>query len=240
MGLAMAKKFAIEGSYVVITGRNRERLEKAKEDVQQFNGQVLSISMDVREPDQVQKTVCQTLERFGRIDGLINNAAGNFLVRAEELSINGWNSVVDIVLNGTWYCSQAVAKEWIKEGFKGSIVNIIATYAWTGCPGVVHSAAAKAGVLAMSKSLAVEWGRNYGIRVNCIAPGFVEDTGGAKKLIPDKQTFEQVVKMIPNKRFARSAEIADVAYFLLSPQAEYINGEVITVDAGASLGQGLF
>jgi NAD(P)-dependent dehydrogenase (short-subunit alcohol dehydrogenase family) len=238
MGFAMARRFAKEGSRVVITGRDQEKLAKAQEEIQQERGQVLAISMDVRQPEQVQRMVEQTKETFGRIDGLINNAAGNFIVRAEDLSINGWNAVVQIVLNGTWYCSQAVAKEWIASGTKGSILNIIATYAWTGCPGVVHSAAAKAGVLAMSKTLAVEWGRRYGIRVNCIAPGFVEGTGGAERLIQSEEMFERIRKSIPLGRMANTEEIARLACFLMSPEAEYINGDCITIDAGASLGQG--
>ena len=121
-------------------------------------------------------------EKFGRIDGLVNNAAGNFIVRAEELSPNGWKSVIDIVLNGTFYCSSAVGKYWIENKQKGTILNMLATYAWDAGAGVIHSAAAKAGVMSLTRTLAVEWGTQYGIRVNGIAPGPIERTGGADKL----------------------------------------------------------
>lgn len=163
MGKAMAKNFAQEGAKVVITGRSMERLQAAQEELEQVEGQVLCVEMDVRDPDKVQYTIEETKKRFGEIDFLVNNAAGNFMCAAEDLSINGWNSVVDIVLNGSWYCSQAVGKEWIKTGKKGRILNIVTTYSWTGGAGVIHSASAKAGVLAMTRTLAVEWGTKYGI-----------------------------------------------------------------------------
>ena len=145
IGKAMAKKFAMEGANVVITGRNAERLDEAEKEFKSFIGKVKTIQMDVRNPEQVQEMVEQTKESFGTIDFLVNNAAGKFVCPAEDLSVNGWNSVVDIVLNGTWYCSQAVGKEWIEKGQKGSILNIVATYAWGAGPGTVHSASAKAG-----------------------------------------------------------------------------------------------
>jgi len=160
IGKGIAARLCRDGAHVVIIGRNEEKLNRAREEIETFDGQVLTIPMDVRNPDQVAEMVKKTKERFGRIDHLINNAAGNFIVHAEDLSINGWNAVINIVLNGTWYCSQAVAKDWIASGGKGSIVNIVATYAWTGCAGVVHSVAAKAGVLAMSQTLAVEWAKS--------------------------------------------------------------------------------
>lgn len=149
------------------------------------------------DPDKVQYTIEETKKRFGEIDFLVNNAAGNFMCAAEDLSINGWNSVVDIVLNGSWYCSQAVGKEWIKTGKKGRILNIVTTYSWTGGAGVIHSASAKAGVLAMTRTLAVEWGTKYGICVNAIAPGPIEDTGGAAKLLQSEEARKQVLKGVP-------------------------------------------
>lgn len=171
MGRAMAAQFAQDGAYVVITGRNAERLEVAKQEIATAEDQVLTVQMDVRNTDDVERMVRETVERFGRIDYLVNNAAGNFIVAAEDLSYNGWNSVINIVLNGTFYCSSAVGRYWIKEGIRGSIINMVATYAWDAGPGVIHSASAKAGVLAMTRTLAVEWGKKYGIRVNAIALG---------------------------------------------------------------------
>src|SRR5690625_4368972 len=144
---------------------------------------VLPIVMDVRNIDDVGRMVEETVETFGKIDFLVNNAAGNFIVNAEDLSPNGWKAVIDIVLNGTFYCSQAVGKYWIEKDIQGSIVNMGATYAWDAGAGVVHSAAAKAGVLSLTRTLAVEWGTKYGIRVNAIAPGPIERTGGAEKLM---------------------------------------------------------
>lgn len=165
MGKAMATRFAADGAKVVITGRSLERLEEAKKDIEQEEGQVLCIDMDVRDPERVQYTVDETIKTFGKIDGLVNNAAGNFICAAEDLSYNGWNSVIDIVLNGTFYCSQAIGKEWIKSGHKGRILNIVATYSWTAGAGVIHSASAKAGVLAMTRTLAVEWEVNTVLRL---------------------------------------------------------------------------
>ncbi|MFC4076669.1 2,4-dienoyl-CoA reductase [Salinithrix halophila] len=232
MGKAMATRFCRDGANVVITGRNPEKLEAAQNEMSSLAGQVLTVSMDVRKPEQVEETVQKARETFGPIDALVNNAAGNFVVPAEELSANGWNAVIDIVLNGTWNCTQRVAKDWIAEGKSGSVVNIVATYAWTGAAGVVHSASAKAGVLAMTRTLAVEWGHKYGIRLNCIAPGAVEKTGGVEKLILDERMHKRVLAGIPAGRFGKLEEIAGVAAFLLSPDAAYINGDCITMDGG--------
>lgn len=241
LGKGMAIKYAKEGWKVVIAGRTAERLEQAKNEIEQFEGQVVTVQMDVRNPEQVDYMVKKTKEHFGQIDVLINNAAGNFIARAEDLSVNGWNSVIDIVLNGTWFCTQAVGKEWIATGKKGSIINIVATYAWNGgAPGVVHSAAAKAGVLSMSQTLAAEWGRSYGIRVNCIAPGGIEGTEGIGRLAATEERRKQAISKIPLGRLGRVEEIAEVAYFLSSKQAAYINGECMNVDAGANLAKSNF
>lgn len=232
MGKAMAARFCQEGANVVICARNEERLQEVKVELETFPNQVLTIPLDVRDEDKVQEMVELVHNTFGRIDYLVNNAAGNFVVPAEKLSSNGWKSVIDIVLHGTWYCTQAVGHYWMNHGIKGSIINIIATYAWTGAAGVVHSAAAKAGVLAMTQTLAVEWGSKYGIRVNAIAPGPIERTGGAEKLIQDEKAYQMLSRQIPLQRFGTPEEIANVAYFLLSDQASYINGDCITVDGG--------
>jgi NAD(P)-dependent dehydrogenase (short-subunit alcohol dehydrogenase family) len=232
MGKAIATRLCQEGANVVISGRNEERLLQAKAEIETFSGQVLTVQMDVREIDQVEEMVRRTKETFGQIDHLVNNAAGNFVVPAEDLSLNGWHSVINIVLNGTWYCSQTVAKDWIASGHKGSILNIVATYAWTGAAGVVHSAAAKAGVLAMTQTLAVEWGSKYGIRVNCIAPGAIDNTGGTEKLIANEKMAMMLKQAIPLKRFGQPEEIAGLAKFLLSDEAAYINGECVTMDGG--------
>jgi len=240
MGKAMATRFAADGAKVVITGRSLERLEEAKKDIEQEEGQVLCIDMDVRDPERVQYTVDETIKTFGKIDGLVNNAAGNFICAAEDLSYNGWDSVIDIVLNGTFYCSQAVGKEWIKSGHKGRILNIVATYSWTAGAGVIHSASAKAGVLAMTRTLAVEWGSKYGITVNAIAPGPIDNTGGAKKLTLSEDARQQTLDSVPVGRMGQPEEIVGLARFLFSDEAAYINGDCITMDGGQWLNRNPF
>lgn len=232
IGKAMAQKFAKEGANVVITGRNAERLKSAKNEIETFDGQVLDFQMDVRIPEQAQAMVEAAKERFGKIDVLINNAAGNFICAAEDLSVNGWNAVINIDLNGTWYCTQAVGKEWIANKQKGSILNIVATFAWGAAPGNVHAASAKAGILAMTRTLAVEWGSKYGIRANAIAPGPIENTEGVARLIDAEDGYKKAANSIPLKRFGRGDEIANLAYALQTPELEYITGECIAMDGG--------
>lgn len=238
MGKFMAKRFADEGANVVITGRNVERLEATKKELEETaTGKVTYVQMDVRNVEDAERMVEETVAKFGGVDHLVNNAAGNFIVAAEDLSANGWNSVIDIVLNGTFYCSKAVGDYWIKEKRKGSILNMVATYAWDAGAGVIHSAAAKAGVLSLTRTLAVEWGSKYGIRVNAIAPGPIERTGGAERLMLSEEMAERTKESVPLKRFGTPEEIAGLAYFLLSDDAAYINGEVVTMDGGQWLNQ---
>ncbi|TYS70796.1 2,4-dienoyl-CoA reductase [Sutcliffiella horikoshii] len=232
MGKYMALKFAQEGYNVVITGRDLDRLAQAKEEIKGHDGEVLTVQMDVREPEHVERMVKLTDEAFGRIDLLVNNAAGNFICPAEKLSVNGWKSVIDIVLNGTFYCSSAVGNYWMERKVKGSMINMVATYAWNAGAGVVHSAAAKAGVLSLTRTLAVEWGTKYGIRVNAIAPGPIERTGGADKLMQSEEEAKKVAASVPLKRFGTPEEIAELAFFLSSEKAAYINGECVTMDGG--------
>ncbi|WP_210469559.1 2,4-dienoyl-CoA reductase [Sporosarcina sp. 6E9] len=229
MGKYMAKKFTDEGANVVITGRNLDRLHAAKEEI----GENASVfQMDVRDVESVQQMVNFADKKFGRIDGLVNNAAGNFIVRAEDLSANGWKSVIDIVLNGTFYCSSAVGKYWIENKQKGAILNMLATYAWDAGAGVVHSAAAKAGVMSLTRTLAVEWGTQYGIRVNGIAPGPIERTGGADKLWESEEAAKRTLASIPLGRIGKPEEIAELAAFIMSEKAAFMNGEIVTLDGG--------
>lgn len=238
MGKYMALKFAEAGANVVITGRNKANLQAVKDNILKADsGNVLIIPMDVRNPEDVRRMVDTTIETFGSIDHLVNNAAGNFICAAEDLTINGWNAVIDIVLNGTFYCSSSVGKHWINNHQSGSILNMVATYAWDAGSHVIHSAAAKAGVLSMTRTLAVEWGSKYGIRVNAIAPGPIERTGGAERLFESEEAAKRTIDSVPLKRLGKPEEIADLAYFLLSDQAAYINGEVVTMDGGQWLNQ---
>lgn len=232
MGLHMAKCFVEAGAKVAIAGRNEERLEAARKEIAQGKeDDVLTIQMDVREVEDAERMVAETVSAFGKVDHLVNNAAGNFIVPAEDLSPNGWNAVINIVLNGTFYCSHAVGNYWIENKIKGSILNIVATYAWGAGAGVIHSASAKAGVLAMTRTLAVEWGSKYGIRANAIAPGPIERTGGADRLFQSEEAAERTLKSVPLKRLGTPEEIAALANFILS-EASYMNGEVVTLDGG--------
>lgn len=234
MGKYMAKKFAQDGANVIITGRDLEKLNAAK---QEIGENAYTFQMDVREIETIEALIHYADKTFGKIDGLVNNAAGNFIVQAEDLSPNGWKSVIDIVLNGTFYCSSAVMNYWKEKGQKGAILNMLATYAWDAGPGVVHSAAAKAGVMSLTRTLAVEWGRKYGVRVNGIAPGPIERTGGAEKLFQSEKAAQRTIQSVPLGRVGKPEEIAELAAFIMSDKASYMNGEIVTLDGGQWLNQ---
>ncbi len=240
LGKSMATRYAELGADLVITSRRHEVINSTAEELREYGGKVLAVSCDVRDPDQVQNMVDQTVNEFGKIDILLNNAAGNFISPTENLSSNGFKTVVDIVLNGTFNCTHAVGKEMIAAG-GGSILNIVTTYAWTGSGYVVPSAAAKAGVLAITRSLAVEWAK-YGIRSNAIAPGPFPTEGAWSRLAPPGLGIEKKMKnRIPLKRFGEHIELANLAAYLISDEAGYINGEVVTIDGGEWLkGAGQF
>jgi len=240
MGLAIAKEYARLGANVVIASRKEEVLEKAAAEIRAGAAEGAEVAwyiLDVRQPDAIEEVARQIDERFGLAEILVNNAAGNFVVPASQLSINGWRSVIDIVLNGTFYCSKIFGSRLLEAGKPGSIINLVATYAWTGGPGTVHSAAAKAGVLSLTQTLAVEWGMN-GVRVNAIAPGPIENTGGAEKLFSVPEVSEAVRKSVPLHRFGRPEEIAWLASYLASDYAAYVNGACVVADGGAWLDKG--
>ena len=239
LGLAIARRLGGLGARVVIASRSTEHLDDGAAALARDGIEALAVQVDVRQPDQVDRMVAQAVERFGRVDILVNNAAGNFICRAEDLSPNGWNAVINIVLNGSFYCSRAVGRHMIARGGGGSIVSILATYAWTGSAGTVHSAAAKAGVMAMTQTLAVEWAP-HGIRVNGVAPGPIESPGAAKQLWNTPEMVERLTRSVPLKRWGKPGEIADAVAFLVSPHAAYITGDVLTVDGGQWLGAGPF
>jgi len=237
LGRAMALEFARLGASLVLASRQAEHLEPAAREIRERGGRALAVPTDVRQPEQVDRLVEETLREFGRVDILVNNAAGNFICRAEDLSPNGWRAVVDIVLNGTFFCSRAFGRQMIARKQGGRILSILATYAWTGGPGTIHSASAKAGVMAMTRTLAVEWAR-HGIRVNAIAPGAIPTEGAWSALLSDPAAEERARRSIPTGRFGTQQELANAAAFLVSPYADYINGEVLTLDGGAWLGRG--
>jgi NAD(P)-dependent dehydrogenase (short-subunit alcohol dehydrogenase family) len=231
LGKSMARCFGELGANLVITSRKQDVLETAAIELRETGAQVLPIACDVRKPMEVRNVVDRTIEKFNKIDILVNNAAGNFISPTELLSPGGFKVIVDIVLNGTFNFTQAVGKEMIKAK-TGTILNIVTTYAWTGSGYVVPSAAAKAGVLAITKSLAVEWAK-YGIRHVAIAPGPFPTKGAWKRLAPPGFGLEKKMKdRIPLKRFGKHIELANLAAYLVSDGASYINGDVITIDGG--------
>lgn len=240
MGLAMAKEFARLGAHVVIASRKKEVLERAEMEIREVaatGAEVAHFPLDVRDPEAVEKVAESVRDRFGPATILVNNAAGNFVVPTLELSPNGWKTVIDIVLNGTFYCTRAFGQMMIDHGKGGSILNMIATYAWTGGPGTAHSAAAKAGVHALTQTLAVEWAA-AGIRVNSIAPGPIERTGGADRLFGFPEVAEAIRKDVPLQRLGTPEEIAWAASYLASDYASFVNGACLTVDGGAWLNKG--
>jgi NAD(P)-dependent dehydrogenase (short-subunit alcohol dehydrogenase family) len=239
IGLAIARRLGHLGSRIVIGSRDSAHLESGCAELLQAGLDPLTVQVDVRKPEQVDELVERTIKHFGRIDILVNNAAGNFVCRAEDLSPNGWNAVVNIVLNGSFYCSRAVGRHMIARGAGGSIVSVLANYVWTGSPGTVHSAAAKAGVMAMTQTLAVEWAQ-YGIRVNAVAPAAIESPGAARQLWNTPEAVARITDRVPLKRWGRPEEVADAVAFLVSEHAGYITGEILTIDGGAWLGNGTF
>ncbi|NHZ85403.1 MAG: SDR family oxidoreductase [Planctomycetia bacterium] len=231
LGKSMAQRFGELGANLVITSRKQDVLDSTAVELRKTGAQVLPIACDVRKPLEVQNVVDKTIDKFGGIDILVNNAAGNFISPTELLSPGGFKVIVDIVLNGTFNFTQAVGKEMIKAK-TGTILNIVTTYAWTGSGYVVPSAAAKAGVLAITRSLAVEWAK-YGIRHVAIAPGPFPTKGAWKRLAPPGLGIERKMKdRIPLKRFGEHIELANLAAYLISDGASYINGDVITIDGG--------
>ena len=231
LGKSMATRFAELGADLVITSRRQNVIDETAEALRQYGGKVLTVACDVRDPDQVQNMVDHTVNEFGKIDILLNNAAGNFISPTEDLSSNGFKTVVDIVLNGTFNCTQAAGKV-MRENKGGVILNIVTTYAWTGSGYVVPSACAKAGVLAMTRSLAVEWAK-YGIRTVAIAPGPFPTEGAWSRLAPPGLGIKKkMINRIPLKRVGEHHELANLASYLVSDQAGYINGEVVTIDGG--------
>ena len=239
IGLAIAKRLGELGARVAVASRNSEHLEKGTAELRHAGLDPLAVQLDVRNPEQVDEMVMRVTRHFGKIDILVNNAAGNFICRADELSPNGWNAVIGIVLNGSFYCSRAVGRHMIQRRGGGSIVSILANYVWTGSPGTIHSAAAKAGVMSMTQTLAVEWA-SHQIRVNAVAPGPVESPGAAKQLWSTAEDVERITAKVPLKRWAQPVEIANAVAFLVSPGATYITGEILTVDGGSWLGNGTF
>ncbi len=231
LGRSMALRFANLGAKLFLIGRREEPLRQTAEEIRGRGAACDHTTCDVRDFAAVEAAFAAAEKQFGRINALVNNAAGNFIARTEKLSPNAFNAVVAIVLHGTFHCTLALARKWIGAGQPGTILNIVTTYAETGSGFVVPSACAKAGVLAMTRSLAVEWAR-YGIRLNAIAPGPFPTEGAWSRLMPSKEYEEHARNSHPMKRFGRHEELANLAAYLLCEQSEYINGECVVIDGG--------
>jgi NAD(P)-dependent dehydrogenase (short-subunit alcohol dehydrogenase family) len=237
IGRAIAAALAEDGYDLVIASRSAEHLAEGERALTKLGGRVVAIPTDVREVDQVDRMVGRVRSEFGRLDVLVNNAAGNFVAPAERITPNGWRAVVGIVLDGTFLCSRA-SFPLLREAPAASIVNIVASYAWRAGPGTAHSAAAKAGVLSLTRTLAVEWAR-YQIRVNAVAPGPVRTDGTDRQLWTSPELMERIRQGIPMGRFGNLAEVAEAVRFLAGPRASYITGQVLAVDGGQWLGRGV-
>lgn len=242
LGRTMGTYFLKLGANLVIASRKKAVIDQAAAEMSaETGGEVLPVVCDVRLEDQVQHLLDATLAKFGQVDGLLNNAAGNFISPTERLSANAFSTVIDIVLKGTANCSLIFGKHWISAGKPGNILNMVTTYAFTGSGYVAPSAAAKGGVLALTRSLAVEWGK-YGIRNNAIAPGPFPTKGAWDRLLPGELARKFDFKTrVPLKRVGQHQELANLAAFLMSDFSSFINGEVITIDGGEWLqGAGQF
>jgi len=233
LGRSMSLHFASLGARMFLVGRREEPLKETCSAISEAGGSAAYAKCDIRDFAAVEAAAAQAEAAFGRIDTVVNNAAGNFMARTEKLSPNAFNAVVSIVLNGTFHCTQAFARRWIAAKMPGNVLSITTTYASANCGSgfVVPSACAKAGVLAMTTSLAVEWGK-YNIRLNAIAPGPFPTEGAWSRLIPSKQFEEHTINSVPMKRFGRHDELSNLAAFLISDMAAYINGECVVIDGG--------
>ena len=241
LGKSMAVRFAELGANLVLTSRRQDVLDETSAEIKEATGaKILTVAADIRSPEQVTDMVAQSVSRFKKIDGLLNNAAGNFISPTEKLSENAFKTIVDIVLLGSFNCTLNAGREMIKSG-GGNILSIVTTYAWTGSGYVVPSASAKAGVLAMTRSLAVEWAK-YNIRSNAIAPGPFPTKGAWSRLVPPGLNVEKKMKeRVPMNRFGKHEELANLAAYLMADGSAYINGDVITIDGGEWLrGAGQF
>ncbi len=243
LGRAMARYCLELGAHVCITSRKEEVLKKAADELEkETGGQVLPVVCDVRNMEDVERMHASVLDRFGRADGLVNNAAGNFISPTERLSSNAFKTIIDIVLMGSVNCTLTFGKHWIAKAERDrTILNIVTTYAWTGSGYVVPSACAKAGVLALTRSLAAEWGR-HGIRSNAVAPGPFPTKGAWSRLVPGEMMEKfDMTKRVPLGRLGDHQELADLVAYLISPYSGYVNGEVVTIDGGEWLkGAGQF
>jgi NAD(P)-dependent dehydrogenase (short-subunit alcohol dehydrogenase family) len=237
LGRAMAMRCAELGARVTINGRRTEPLETTVADIRDAGGEAEGISCNVREADDVEAFFDEAEERQGPVTRLVNNAAANFLAAAEDISPNGFDAIIKTNLYGSFYCTQQCGKRWLEREEDGVVLSIATTYAETGSAFVLPSAMSKAGIVAMTRSLAAEWG-SAGIRLNAIAPGPFPTEGAWERLVPSEDIEQQMRQRIPVRRFGEPEELADLAVFMLSDLASYMNGELVTFDGGEKLAAG--
>jgi len=230
LGKAIAFLFARLGANLAICGRDAEKLAHVVPDLESLGARVFSRSLTIRDPDQVNEFVKDVWDHFGRVDVMINNAGGQFAQMAIDFKPKGWNAVIDTNLNGSWWMMQAAAREWIDRGKTGNIVNIVALI-WRGLPGMAHTAAARAGVIYASKTVAVEWAP-HGIRVNCVAPGVNETTAFDRYVPEGSATYKEAN---PMKRHGDAWDIAEACVYLAAPSGKFITGETLSVDGGQQM-----
>ena len=237
LGRAMAMRCAELGARVTINGRRTQPLETTVADIRDAGGEAEGISCNVREADDVEAFFDEAEERQGPVTRLVNNAAANFLAAAEDISPNGFDAIIKTNLYGSFYCTQQCGKRWLEREEDGVVLSIATTYAETGSAFVLPSAMSKAGIVAMTRSLAAEWG-SAGIRLNAIAPGPFPTEGAWERLVPSEDIEQQMRQRIPVRRFGEPEELADLAVFMLSDLASYMNGELVTFDGGEKLAAG--